>query len=97
MFTESARDVFSLPRAPPNVINVINTSGPRDIIASLPRRAASLGVGARALVRNAVPGGSKRAGGGDGGGNWTSLGEGVRREREVEDRVILLGNRSSIQ
>ena len=41
--------------------------------------------------------GRKRVGGGDGGGNEMSLGEGVRREGEVEDRVILLGNRSSIQ
>ena len=41
--------------------------------------------------------GRESAGGGDGGGNGTSLGEGVRREGEVEDRVILLGNRSSIQ
>ena len=40
---------------------------------------------------------SERAGGGDGGGNGMSLGEGVRREGEVEDRVILLGNCSSIQ
>ena len=39
----------------------------------------------------------ERAGGGDGGGNGTSLGEEVRREGKVEDSVILLGNRSSFQ
>ena len=55
------------------------------------------GISARDPQSTPSAGDRERVVGRDSGGNGTSLGEGVRKERKTEVRVTLPGNRSSIQ